>query len=90
MLGASFLRWLRNNWFLPVKDIKYIVAEVLHDIPGLQEEHQPRPPQYRLYLQLLHDYLDIMVDKYVNRMKTTFNINFDLYKAVKQHGYTKI
>ena len=56
VLGASFLRWLRNTWFLPVKDIEYIVAEVLHDIPGLQEEHQPRPPQYRLYLQLLHDF----------------------------------
>ena len=26
---------------------------------------------------------------YINAMKTTFDLNFDLYQAVKQHGYTK-
>ena len=25
----------------------------------------------------------------MNIMKTTFKSNFDLYKALKQHGYTK-
>ena len=24
-----------------------------------------------------------------NTMKTTFNFNFDIYQAFKQHGYTK-
>ena len=66
-----------------MKDIEYIIAEVLHDIPGLQEEHQPRPPQYRLYLQLLHDYLDSVVGGYINTMRTTFDFNLDFYKPVK-------
>ena len=26
----------------------------------------------------------------INIMKTTFEFNFDLYQAFKQHGYTKI
>ena len=26
----------------------------------------------------------------INTMKTTFELNFDLYQAFKQHGYTKI
>ena len=26
----------------------------------------------------------------INIMKTTFECNFDLYQAFKQHGYTKI
>ena len=26
----------------------------------------------------------------INIMKTTFELNFDLYLAFKQHGYTKI
>ena len=26
----------------------------------------------------------------INTMKTTFECNFDLYQAVKQHGYTQI
>ena len=25
---------------------------------------------------------------FINTMKTTFDFNFDLYEAVKQHGYT--
>ena len=25
---------------------------------------------------------------YINTMKTTFDLNFDLYQALKQHGYT--
>ena len=25
----------------------------------------------------------------INIMKTTFELNFDLYQAFKQHGYTK-
>ena len=26
----------------------------------------------------------------INIMKTTFELNFDFYKAFKKHGYTKI
>ena len=29
-----------------------------------------------------------VVSDYINTMKTTFDINFDLYHALKQHGYT--
>ena len=29
-----------------------------------------------------------VVGDYINTMKTTFNFNFELYQAVKQHGYT--
>ena len=32
--------------------------------------------------------LDTMVGNYLNIMKTTFGLNFDLYQAVKQRGYT--
>ena len=28
-----------------------------------------------------------MVGDYINTMKTTFDFNFDLYQALKQHGY---
>ena len=28
-----------------------------------------------------------VVGDYINRMKTTFDFNFDLHQAVKQHGY---
>ena len=31
-----------------------------------------------------------MVGDNINIMKTTFEFNFDLYQAFKQHGYTKI
>ena len=30
-----------------------------------------------------------MVRDYINIMKTTLDFNFNLYKAFKQHGYTK-
>ena len=30
-----------------------------------------------------------MVGDYINIMKTTFDLNIDLYQAFKQHGYTK-
>ena len=30
-----------------------------------------------------------MLGDYINTMKTTFDLNFDLYQAFKQHGYTK-
>ena len=30
-----------------------------------------------------------VVSDYFNQMKTTFDLNFDLYQAFKQHGYTK-
>ena len=30
-----------------------------------------------------------VVGDYVNTMKTTFGFNFDLYQALKQHGYKK-
>ena len=30
-----------------------------------------------------------MVGDYINKMKTTFDFNFDLNQALKQHGYTK-
>ena len=29
-----------------------------------------------------------VVSNYINTMKTTFDVNFDLNSAVKQHGYT--
>ena len=35
-------------------------------------------------------YLATVVGDNTNIMKTTFELNFDLYKAFKQHGYTKI
>ena len=28
-----------------------------------------------------------VVGDYINTMKTTFDLNFDVYQAVKQHGY---
>ena len=31
-----------------------------------------------------------MVGDNINRIKTTFELNFDFYQAFKQHGYTKI
>ena len=31
-----------------------------------------------------------MVGDNINIMKTTFELNFDLYQAFKQHGHTKI
>ncbi len=31
-----------------------------------------------------------MVGDNINKMKTTFDLNFDLYQAFKQHGYTKM
>ena len=31
-----------------------------------------------------------MVGNNINIMKTTFELNFDLYQAFKEHGYTKI
>ena len=31
-----------------------------------------------------------MIGDYINIMKTTFDLNFDLYQAFEQHGYTKI
>ena len=30
-----------------------------------------------------------VVGDYINTMKTTFDLNYDLYQAFKQHGYTK-
>jgi len=30
-----------------------------------------------------------VVGDYINILKTTFDFNFDLYQAFKQHGYTK-
>ena len=33
-------------------------------------------------------YLATVVGDYINKMKTTFDIIFDLYLAVEQHGYT--
>ena len=30
-----------------------------------------------------------VVGNYINTMRTTFDFNFDLYQAFKQHGYTK-
>ena len=30
-----------------------------------------------------------MVGDYINKMKTTFDFNFGLNQALKQHGYTK-
>ena len=30
-----------------------------------------------------------VVGAYINKMKTTFHLNFNLYQAFKQHGYTK-
>ena len=34
--------------------------------------------------------LNTVVGDNINIMKTTFKLNFDLYHAFKQHGYTKI
>ena len=31
-----------------------------------------------------------MVGDNINKMKTTFELNFDFYQTLKQHGYTKI
>ena len=31
----------------------------------------------------------MVVGDFINTMKTTFDFNFDLYQAFKQHGYTK-
>jgi len=31
-----------------------------------------------------------VVGDHINTMKTTFDLNFDLYQAVKQHGYIHI
>ena len=33
--------------------------------------------------------LNTVVGDYINIVKTTFDFNFDLYQAFKQHGYTK-
>ena len=30
----------------------------------------------------------MMVGDYINKMKTTFDFNFDLYQAFNQHRYT--
>ena len=32
--------------------------------------------------------LHTVISDYINTIKTTFDFNFDLYLAVKQHGYT--
>ena len=41
-------------------------------------------------LQVTAYYLNnTVVGNYNNTMKTTFELNFDLNYAVKQHGYTK-
>ena len=32
-------------------------------------------------------FVTTVVGDYINTMKTTFDFNFDLYQAVKQHGY---
>ena len=49
-----------------------------------------RPPA--LVLKILLFYIKsttvVLVGNYINTMKTTFDFNFDLYQAVKQHGYT--
>ena len=34
-------------------------------------------------------FLSTMICDYINIMKTIFDFNFDLYRAVKQHGYTQ-
>ena len=34
--------------------------------------------------------LNTVVADYTNTMKTNFDFNFNLYKAVKQHGYAHI
>ena len=31
----------------------------------------------------------MVVGDYINIIKTTFDLNLDLYQAFKQHGYTK-
>ena len=31
---------------------------------------------------------DTVVGDYINTMKTTFDFNFNLNRAIKQHGYT--
>ena len=31
---------------------------------------------------------DTVVGDYIHTLKTTFDLNFDLYQAVKQHGYS--
>ena len=38
----------------------------------------------------LYDGKTTVVNDNINIMKTTFECNFDLYQAFKQHGYTKI
>ena len=42
---------------------------------------------YIFYPTILSFY-HTMVGDYINTIKTIFNFNFDLYQAVKQHGYT--
>ena len=34
--------------------------------------------------------LNTVVDDYIKTMKTNFDFNFNLYKAVKQYGYAHI
>ena len=41
------------------------------------------------YVELSVVNLETVVGDFINIMKTTFDFNFDLYKALKQHGYTK-
>ena len=41
------------------------------------------------FSSIFNEYTTVVGD-YINKMKTTFDFNFDLYKAFKQHAwYTK-
>ena len=42
-----------------------------------------------VYWLLDHSFVSTVVGDNINIMKTTFELNFDLYQAFKQHGYTK-
>ena len=41
-------------------------------------------------MNMRHSNYSTVVDDNINIMKTTFELNFDFYQTLKQHGYTKI
>ena len=48
----------------------------------------PPPLVLKILLFYIKSTTVVLVGNYINTMKATFDFNFDLYQAVKQHGYT--
>ena len=59
-------------------------------IPVTVLEKTPVRSKNILFLFTSQHCLCTVVGDYINKMKTTFDLNFDLHQAFKQHGYTKI